>query len=85
MKSIFIITAVFLNFNVCFAQEIIYKDYLFLILPMDLKPRLVTDIFDLKIPVTDKIIIDFNKSYNPYCAYNIRYSCPVLPDENLLP
>jgi uncharacterized protein len=45
----------------------------------------MADFFDLKIPVTNKIIIYFNKSYNPYCAYNICYSCPVLPDENLLP
>ena len=30
------------------------------------------------------IIIDFNKSYNPYCAYNHKYSCPIPPDENKL-
>lgn len=29
--------------------------------------------------------IDFNKSYNPYCAYNDKYSCPVPPRENHLP
>ena len=29
-------------------------------------------------------IIDFNKSYNPYCAYNDRYSCPIPPKENRL-
>ena len=28
------------------------------------------------------IIIDFNKSYNPYCAYNSKYSCPLTPKEN---
>jgi hypothetical protein len=28
------------------------------------------------------ITIDFNKSYNPYCAYNDRYSCPITPKEN---
>jgi len=28
--------------------------------------------------------IDFNKSYNPYCAYNYRYSCPIPPKENHL-
>ncbi len=26
--------------------------------------------------------IDFNKAYNPYCAYNHEYSCPVVPLEN---
>ena len=39
---------------------------------------------DLKIPHGDEIMIDFNKSYNPYCAYNDRYSCPVPPDANHL-
>jgi uncharacterized protein (DUF1684 family) len=28
------------------------------------------------------ITIDFNKSYNPYCAYNSKYSCPITPKEN---
>jgi len=28
------------------------------------------------------ITIDFNKSYNPYCAYNRNYSCPLTPKEN---
>ncbi|MCB0761713.1 MAG: DUF1684 domain-containing protein [Flavobacteriales bacterium] len=28
--------------------------------------------------------IDFNRCYNPYCAYNSRYSCPVPPLENHL-
>jgi uncharacterized protein (DUF1684 family) len=37
---------------------------------------------DLRIPEGDTIIIDFNKSYNPYCAYNYKYSCPVPPVEN---
>lgn len=32
----------------------------------------------------DSIIIDFNKAYNPYCAYNHKYSCPIPPEENYL-
>jgi len=32
----------------------------------------------------DSILIDFNQSYNPYCAYNDRYSCPIPPRENFL-
>ncbi|WP_338767893.1 DUF1684 domain-containing protein [Bernardetia sp. ABR2-2B] len=32
----------------------------------------------------DKITIDFNKAYNPYCAYNHKYSCPIPPKENHL-
>jgi len=39
---------------------------------------------ELKIPEGDKIVIDFNKAYNPYCAYNSKYSCPIPPDENHL-
>ena len=29
--------------------------------------------------------IDFNRAYNPDCAYGIAASCPVAPDENTLP
>ena len=30
-------------------------------------------------------ILDFNLAYNPYCAYNNEYSCPITPTENTLP
>lgn len=30
------------------------------------------------------ITIDFNLAYNPYCAYNPDYACPLPPKENLL-
>jgi uncharacterized protein (DUF1684 family) len=26
--------------------------------------------------------VDFNYAYNPYCAYNERWSCPITPAEN---
>ena len=32
----------------------------------------------------DTLLIDFNKAYNPYCAYNHKYSCPIPPEENNL-
>ncbi|WP_337041398.1 DUF1684 domain-containing protein [Emticicia sp. 17c] len=32
----------------------------------------------------DKIIIDFNKAYNPYCAFGEGFSCPIPPRENHL-
>lgn len=32
-----------------------------------------------------RITIDFNKAYNPYCAYSDGYRCPVPPEENDLP
>ncbi|WP_306351057.1 DUF1684 domain-containing protein [Flavobacterium sp. '19STA2R22 D10 B1'] len=37
---------------------------------------------DLKIPTGATITIDFNAAYNPYCAYNEKYSCPIPPAEN---
>jgi len=37
---------------------------------------------DGHIPEGDTIIIDFNLAYNPYCAYNPGYSCPIPPKEN---
>ncbi len=32
----------------------------------------------------NRIIIDFNKASNPYCAYNPKYTCPYANDENTL-
>ena len=41
---------------------------------------------DLKIPAAgNTIMIDFNKSYNPYCAYSKYFSCPKVPAVNTLP
>lgn len=40
---------------------------------------------DLEIPAGGTIVIDFNKAYNPYCAYSSNYSCPIPPKENDLP
>jgi uncharacterized protein (DUF1684 family) len=37
---------------------------------------------DMRIPKADTILIDFNTAYNPYCAYNHKYSCPIVPLEN---
>lgn len=31
------------------------------------------------------IVIDFNYAYNPSCAYNPRWVCPLTPPENRLP
>jgi len=39
---------------------------------------------DMEIPESDELIIDFNRAYNPYCAYNDKYSCPLIPKENIL-
>lgn len=32
----------------------------------------------------DKLDLDFNKAYNPYCAFSDGYSCPKPPEENAL-
>ena len=29
-----------------------------------------------------RMSVDFNYAYNPYCAYNERWSCPITPAEN---
>ena len=43
---------------------------------------------DLKITdiINNEVIIDFNKAYNPYCAYVTGvYNCPIPPPANHLP
>lgn len=40
---------------------------------------------DLEYPRGDTLVIDFNRSYNPYCVYNKKFSCPLVPRENDLP
>lgn len=39
---------------------------------------------DIEIPKGKQIVIDFNKCYNPYCAYSTGWSCPIPPEENAL-
>ncbi|MDH5606278.1 MAG: DUF1684 domain-containing protein [Anaerolineae bacterium] len=31
-----------------------------------------------------KLLLDFNMAYNPFCAYNENFSCPLPPAENRL-
>ena len=37
---------------------------------------------DFRVPNSNQVVLDFNKAYNPYCAYNSKYSCPIPPLEN---
>ncbi|UII75108.1 DUF1684 domain-containing protein [Flagellimonas sp. HMM57] len=64
-----------------------YRDYLFLPF-MDETNGTETygggRYIDLKIPEGETILIDFNKAYNPYCVYNKKYSCPLVPRQNYL-
>jgi uncharacterized protein (DUF1684 family) len=39
---------------------------------------------ETSMPVNDKILLDFNLAYNPYCAYMEGYSCPFPPKSNVL-
>ncbi|MCK6540161.1 MAG: DUF1684 domain-containing protein [Anaerolineales bacterium] len=32
----------------------------------------------------NRFLVDFNVAYNPYCAYNEMWSCPITPAENRL-
>ena len=66
-----------------------YKDYLFLPFRDETNEKETYGggkYMDLKIPAGNEIILDFNQSYQPYCAYNaFDYNCPIVPAENKLP
>ncbi|WP_293788363.1 DUF1684 domain-containing protein [uncultured Pedobacter sp.] len=73
--------------SISLANNPMYKDHLFLPFTdetnnqetygggryIDLNVKEITD---------NHIEIDFNKAYNPYCAYSDGYRCPVPPAEN---
>lgn len=62
-----------------------YEDYLFLPfsdLTCGKESYIGGRYVDMRIQKGKKWIIDFNKAYNPYCAYNYKYSCPIVPLEN---
>lgn len=68
-----------------------YRDYLFLPFTDESNKDSTYEsgrYLDLRIgDISDNIIrIDFNKAYNPYCAYvSDKYNCPIPPGENMLP
>lgn len=33
----------------------------------------------------DRYVLDFNRAYNPTCAFSTLYNCPIPPRENVLP
>ena len=77
--------------NVYQSQDLIkkeeYKDYLFLPFT-DLTNGATTysggRYLDMRIPESKIVTLDFNKAYNPYCAYSGKYSCPIVPEDNHL-
>jgi uncharacterized protein (DUF1684 family) len=62
-----------------------YKDYLFVPFT-DLTNNSETygggRYIDLKQPLDQEVLLDFNQAYNPYCAYSHRWSCVIPPKEN---
>ncbi|WP_269222993.1 DUF1684 domain-containing protein [Flavobacterium sp. IMCC34518] len=71
--------------NIELSKKEEYKDYLFLPfsdLTSGKESYIGGKYIDLKIPSGNTIVIDFNLSYNPYCAYSPKYSCPKVPLEN---
>ncbi|MDH7516074.1 MAG: DUF1684 domain-containing protein [Bacteroidota bacterium] len=40
---------------------------------------------DIDDPGPDSTFLDFNYAYNPYCAYNHAFDCPIPPAKNRLP
>lgn len=75
--------AVYQNLELIVQEK--YKNYLFLPfsdLTSGKQSYIGGRYIDLEIPKGNTIAIDFNQAYNPYCAYNYEYSCPLVPLEN---
>jgi len=71
--------------NIELSQKEGYHDYLFLPfsdLTCGNESYIGGRYIDMRFPKTDVVMVDFNKAYNPYCAYNHKYSCPIVPLEN---
>ena len=65
-----------------------YRDYLFLPFLDDTNGNESYGggrYINLDIPEGNSLVIDFNSAYNPYCVYDEKYSCPIVPRENYLP
>ena len=67
-----------------------YKDYLFLPFTDDTSGESsygggrYMDIMTYDIKADSTVVLNFNNTYNPYCAYNEKYSCPLTPRKNHL-
>ncbi|WP_397445382.1 DUF1684 domain-containing protein [Polaribacter sp. R77954] len=67
-----------------------YKDYLFLPFTDDTSGNesygggRYMDVMTTDINDNQTITLNFNNTYNPYCAYNDKYSCPLTPRKNHL-
>lgn len=76
--------------NMTFISNPVYKDYLFLPFK-DLTNGISTYGGGRYINISKAdaddgtVTIDFNKSYNPWCAFSDGFNCPIPPAENHLP
>ena len=67
-----------------------YKDYLFLPFTDDTSGNesygggRYMDVMTTDITEDNTVLLNFNNTYNPYCAYNDKYSCPLTPRKNHL-
>lgn len=71
--------------NIALSKKKEYKNHLFLPfsdLTCGQESYIGGRYIDVKIPEGNTLVIDFNTAYNPYCAYNHKYSCPIVPLEN---
>lgn len=80
---------VFLYQNMTLIRQPQYKDYLFFPFKDNTNGEESYGggrYIDVRISTVKdgKIILNFNKAYNPYCAYNEGFNCPIPPQENHL-
>jgi uncharacterized protein (DUF1684 family) len=67
-----------------------YKDYLFLPFTDETSGNesygggRYMDVMTTDITEENIVFLNFNNTYNPYCAYNDKYSCPLTPRKNHL-
>ena len=72
------------------SENPVFKDYLFLPFTDETSGSdsygggRYMDVFKSKINTNGTLELNFNNTYNPYCAYNDDYSCPLTPRDNHL-
>ena len=72
------------------SENPIFEDYLFLPFTDETSGEdsygggRYMDVFKSNINTNGTLKLNFNNTYNPYCAYNDDYSCPLTPRDNHL-
>ena len=71
-------------------RDVKYKDYLFLPFTDNTSGNesygggRYMDVMTTDERSDGTVVLNFNNTYNPYCAYNDKYSCPLTPRKNHL-